>query len=55
MRRIALRSRMGLLGAAVLAAGCAGPYDKPTTSTYIIGGIFVLLGLVLAYELIVSN
>ena len=55
MTRIPRRSRVALLGVAVLAVGCAGPYDKPSTSTYILGAIFILIGIVLAYELIVSS
>jgi hypothetical protein len=40
---------MGWLGLAGLAAGCAGPYDNPSTSTYVIGALFILVGLALGY------
>ena len=41
--------------AAVLIAGCAGPYDDPTTSTYVIGAIFIIIGLALGYAVVTGS
>ena len=37
-----------------LFAGCAGPYDDPTTSTYVLGAIFVIIGVAVGVALIIS-
>lgn len=51
MKRAARGIRVGLPGLASLAAGCAGHYDEPSTGAYILGGLFILIGVILAYEL----
>ena len=40
--------------ALALVAGCAGPYDDPSTSTYVLGTIFVIIGIALGAALIMS-
>ena len=51
MKRLA--RRVGPLALALLA-GCAGPYDEPTTSTYVLGTIFVIIGIALGVAVVMS-
>jgi hypothetical protein len=51
VKRIARRVTPALLA---LMAGCAGPYDDPGTSTYVVGTIFLILGIVAGVALIMS-
>lgn len=51
MKRFARRWAPSLLA---LSAGCAGPYDEPGTSTYIVGTIFLILGVIAGAALIMS-
>jgi hypothetical protein len=37
-----------------LAAGCAHSYEDPTTTTYIVGAIFVLIGVALGVAIIIG-
>ena len=51
MKRFARRVTPALLA---LIAGCAGPYDDPSTSTYVVGAIFLILGIIAGVALIMS-
>ena len=50
MKRLVRRAAASL----ILLAGCAGPYDEPTSSTYILGTIFVVIGVIAGVALIMS-
>jgi hypothetical protein len=54
MKRALKRWRLAAGASAVLAAGCAGPYDDPTTSTYILGTIFIIIGVAAGVMLIMD-
>ncbi|HZN61578.1 MAG TPA: hypothetical protein VFC90_04150 [Planctomycetota bacterium] len=54
MKRFAAKGRFGAASAAVLAAGCASYDDMGSTSSYVIGALFVIVGLALAAALVIS-
>ena len=54
MKSIPHRLRRAAAASMALFAGCAGPYDEPTTSTYVLGTIFVIIGVALGVALIIS-
>ena len=51
MKKFAKRWAPALLA---LSAGCAGPYDDPGTSTYVVGAIFLIIGIIAGVALIMS-
>ena len=52
--RAARGMRSALAALVALAAGCAHAYEDPSTSTYIIGGIFLLIGILVGVAVIMS-
>jgi hypothetical protein len=48
--------RLKRIAPAALAfmAGCAGPYDDPSTTTYVLGAIFVIIGIALGVALVMG-
>ncbi|HEU4338630.1 MAG TPA: hypothetical protein VFS19_01060 [Planctomycetota bacterium] len=42
------------MGAVLATAGCAGPYEEPGSTAYVLGTIMIIIGVALGIALILS-
>lgn len=54
MKRTSSRFRGVLMGAVLATAGCAGPYEEPGSTAYVLGTIMIIIGVALGIALILS-